>query len=545
MAHISDIPFHAIPRQSALFLSYLESSPAALRFYQYAPTMEGLENAARGRIKDAQFPREEIASILERQNKGYGCDATTLGQISALRNPDSVAILTGQQVGFFTGPLYTIYKALTAIQIAGELKKRGFRAIPIFWMDTEDHDLREVTLRTVLNPNSSLENIDFRSIFSEEPPACSVGSIPLPEAIREAVQNYLSHFPDSDEKPGLKLQLESTYRSGATLAQSFAELLLRILPGSGLILFNPQDAEAKRLASAVFQTALQKEDAVRNALLQRNQQLEQSGFHSQVKVLENSTVLFLTKDGERRALERKDSRFRLKNTDRTCGLDELLDAAAGTPERFSPNVLLRPLVQDHLFPTVAYVGGSSEVAYFAQIEALYEMFDCPMPVIWPRHSLTLVEPEVGAEMDRLGVGVQDCFHGKQILAEKTVQNADFSKAAATLDKLGEHLDQILTEVKPDMQAVEPPLAQALETARRKILHNVQHLKSQVIRFEGIRNSSTLGIIDLLLNNCYPYQNLQERELGIHHFLARHGSSVLDDIRAAMDLGSFAHRVLRL
>ncbi len=545
MARITDIPFHTIPRQSALFLSYLESSPAALRFYPHAPTMESLENAARGRIKEVQFPRKEIASILKRQNIGYGCDPATLDQISELGKSDSVAILTGQQVGFFTGPLYTIYKALTAIQMAGELKKQGFNAVPIFWMDTEDHDLPEVTHRTVLNPDSSLESIDFRNIFSEKPPTCSVGSIRLPETIREAVQNYLSHFPDGDDKPEWKLQLESAYKPGATLAQSFAELLLRILPGSGLILFDPRDVEAKRLASVVFQTALQKEDAIRKALFRRSRQLDQSGFHSQVNVQENSTVLFFAEDGERRALERKDSCFGLKNVDRTFGLDELLNAAADTPERFSSNVLLRPLVQDHLFPTVAYVGGSSEVAYFAQIEVLYEMFDRPMPVIWPRHSLTLVEPGIGAEMGRMGIGVQDCFHGKQILAEKTMRNADFSKATATLDALRDHLDQALTEVKPDLQAMEPPLAQALETARRKILHNVQHLKSQVIRFEGNRNSSTLGMIDLLLNNCYPHQNLQERELGIHHFLAGHGSSVLDKIRSAMDLGSFAHRVLWL
>ncbi len=543
MARISDISFSTIPRQSALFLSYLESSPAALRFYQHAPTMQGLETAI-SRIKEVQFPREEIASILDRQNKSYGCDAATLDNISELGKPDSVAILTGQQVGLFTGPLYTIYKALSAIQLAGELRKRGFRTIPIFWMDTEDHDLPEVTRRTVL-ADSFLENIDFRKIFSEELPPCSVGSIRLPETIKEAVQNYLNHLPDGSAKPGLKLQLESTYKPGATLAQSFAELLLRTLPGSGLILFDPQDTGAKRLASAVFRTALQKEDAFREALFYRNKQLEQSGFHYQVNVLENSTVLFLTEGHERRALEKKGSGFGLKNTDRIFGVDELLNTAADTPERFSPNVLLRPLVQDHLFPTVAYVGGSSEVAYFAQIEVLYEMFDRPMPVIWPRHSLTLVEPEVGSEMDRLGIGVQDCFHGREILEQKTVRNPDFSKAAATVDKLREHLDQALTEVKPDLQAIEPPLAQALETARRKILHNVQHLKSLVIHSEGIRNSTTLGIVDLLLNNCYPHQSLQERELGIHHFLSRHGSPVLDTIRSAMDFGSFAHRVLRL
>jgi len=145
MATITDIPFREIPRQSALFLDYLESTPSALGFYQASPTLQSIENTARSRLTTVQFPRNEIAAILRRQNRSYGCDTVTLDRISELENPDSVAILTGQQVGLFTGPLYTIYKALTAICLANGLKKRGVPAVPVFWMDTEDHDLAEVT----------------------------------------------------------------------------------------------------------------------------------------------------------------------------------------------------------------------------------------------------------------------------------------------------------------------------------------------------------------------------------------------------------------
>jgi uncharacterized protein YllA (UPF0747 family) len=159
--------------------------------------------------------------------------------------------------------------------------------------------------------------------------------------------------------------------------------------------------------------------------------------------------------------------------------------------------------------------------------------------------MTLVNPEVGAAMERLGINVSDWFEKREHLAEKAVRNTSFAQAAASLDELQEKLEQVLTEVKPELQTVEPPLAQALETARRKIQHNVQHLKSQVIRLEEKRNSSISADLDLVLNNCYPNQNLQERELGIHHFLARHGSSLLDLIQPTMDIRSFAHRVIRL
>jgi uncharacterized protein YllA (UPF0747 family) len=273
--------------------------------------------------------------------------------------------------------------------------------------------------------------------------------------------------------------------------------------------------------------------------------LDAAGFHTQANVLDNSTVLFFLASGERRALERRDSGFGLRNSDHTFSLAELLDCAEQSPETFSPNALLRPLIQDHLFPTLVYVGGSSELAYFAQIEVLYTLFSRPMPIIWPRNSFTLLDPEIGAEMDRLGIEIQDCFQGKPLLSEKAVRNSGSSKAAASLEELQEHLNRVLTEIRPEMQAAELPLAQALETARRKILHNMKRLKSRVIDWEGQKDASLSSSVDLLLNYCFPNRNLQERELNIHSFLARHGPSLLDTIHSATEIGSFAHRVLRL
>jgi bacillithiol biosynthesis cysteine-adding enzyme BshC len=544
MATITEIPFRRIPRQSALFLEYLEHSPAALRYYHWAPTFENIEAAAED-VKSLQFKRRTIASILHRQNLSFGCDARTLDEINELAKLDCVAVLTGQQVGLFANPLYTIYKALTAIRLSEELNKRGTRAVPIFWMDTEDHDLSEVTCRAVLGADSSLQTIDFRQFFFNDSPAGSVGPMQFQEEIREVVEEYLRHIPGGPWKAEAKFQLESTYRPGSTFGQSFAELLCTILRGSGLILFDPHDAEAKRLAAPVFQTALGNADAFRSALQQRNQELADSEFHSQVSVLENSTVLFFTEKGERRALEKRDQGFGLKNTDRTFSFDEVLACALQTPERFSPNVLLRPLVQDCLFPTVAYVGGSAELAYFAQIAVLYGFYHRPMPVIWPRDSFTLIEPEVAAEFGRLGIDFQDCFQKSASLAEQALRNAGFPRASASLDELQSRLDQVLMEIKPELQTADPTLADSLETARRKILHNIQRLKSRVVRFQGTHNSSISSAVDRVLNHCYPNQTLQERELGIQHFFARHGPPLLDALRAAIDFESFSHHVIHL
>jgi bacillithiol biosynthesis cysteine-adding enzyme BshC len=547
MAKVKGIPFRGIPHQSNLFLSYLDLSPAALHFYRYPPTMEGLERAASDTQAVGHFPRKAMASVLRRQNTMFGGDSETLRRIDELEKPDSVAVLTGQQVGLFTGPLYTIYKALTAVRMAEELKERGITAVPIFWMDTEDHDLAEVTRCAVLDSHSSVRIIDYGTPLCEkvENRMCSVGSLRLPESIRQIVSDYVSHLPDYRWKLQVQSQLELAYRPGASLALSFAQLMLQILRGTGLILYDPQDVEAKQLMSDLFQKALLNAADIHAALYQRNHELSAAGFHPQVSVMDNSTVLFFLADGERRALERHNHGFRLRNSDRSFSRTELLDCAKHTPERFSPNVLLRPLVQDHLFPTVVYLGGPSELAYFAQIEVLYGMFERPMPVVWPRNSYTLLEPEVGAELDRLNLEIQDCFRGEQDLIEKAIRNSCISGIPEKLETLQTHLDQGLTGIRPELQVVDPPLVQALENAKRKILHNVRHLKSRAVRLEGKHNSSVSNAVQLLINHCFPNRNLQERELGILGFFARHGPPIVDTIRSVTEPEDFAHRVLRL
>jgi bacillithiol biosynthesis cysteine-adding enzyme BshC len=546
MAIVQDISFRSIPHQPALFLSYLDLTPAALRFYRYPPATESLESAARDMQAGQQFPRKAMASILRRQNGMVGTDSETAHRIDELEKPDSVAILTGQQIGMFTGPLYTIYKALSAVHISDELNKRGIRAVPVFWMDTEDHDLPEITRRTVLDSDSRIQVIDYRdSLFSEADTMRPVGSLRFPPGITQAVRDYAGSLPNSRWKPQMEAVLESSCKPGADLAHSFAQLMSQILRGSGLIFFNPNDAAAKRLTGFLFQKALRDADTIRGGLFKRNHELKTAGYQPQVRVAERSTVLFFLEDGRRYALEKRGSGFGLKNSGRVFSLNELLNRAAENPEKFSPNVLLRPLIQDHLFPTIAYVGGSSELAYFAQIEVLYTHFGRPMPVLWPRNSYTLLEPEIGEEMQRCNIDLMDCFLGERHIKEKSFHNSGVAKASASLEELKETMDRGLTGILPEVQSVDPPLAQALETARRKIFHNIRRMKLRLTRIEDGRNASVSARARAWLNHCYPNQNLQERELNILHFLARHGPPLLDTIHSATEIGHFAHRVIRL
>ncbi len=544
---LKNIPYSQIPNQSALFLKYLEHHSDALRFFHHSPSFDTLSSGLRDRVLRGEFPRSRIANILERQNISYGCTSKTLNRIDELKNPECAAIVTGQQVGLFTGPLYTIYKALTAAHLSDELRDRGIPAVAVFWMETEDHDLKEVTHQTVLASDNSVRIMDYGNILFPDAPASSrpVGSIAFPDSILTVVRDFVRYLPESVWKPEIEYLLERTYHPGETFTRSFARLLTKILRDTGIILFDPRDPETKPLVSHIFRWALEQSDEIHKALVERNRELESAEFHSQVRVSDDSTVLFYIENEQRHAIEKRPSGFALKNTERTFSLEELRSRLAVNPENFSPNVLLRPVVQDSLFPTLAYVGGPSELAYFAQVEALYSLLEKPMPVIWPRESLTLMDAAIRDSMLRLGIEIQDCFEGIQFLKEKALHHTGSGDGGSRLQALIDKLETTFAAIAQDVKSLDPSLPPALDTARRKIVHNLRRLKLRVVDIEGTSDSSVLRAAGLLLNHCFPNRNLQERELNILHFYSLRGPAVLDSIRSGIQTSGFFHHVLKL
>lgn len=542
-----DISFRTIPGFSRIFLEYLDLAPQAFQFYQRPPSITAVEQFARGELSHLPYARGELAAILKRQNQALGAEDRTLANIGELSQPDCVAVVTGQQVGIFTGPLYTIYKALTAIRIAAELRRRGTRAVPVFWMECEDHDLEEVTHTAVAGADSTLHRLNFlEQLFgSASEAARPVGTYTLTEAIRKSTREYAELLPAAEHLQEVRSLMESAYRPGSGFADAFGRLMTLLLGPRGLIFFNAGDRGAKPLVASAFQEALRGAGAIQQSLVERNRALGAAGYHTQVNLPENATVLFLREGSERRAIIRNGPRFVSKNTDRSYELADLLAIAENEPDRFSPNVLLRPLIQDHLFPTAAYVAGPGEVAYFAQTEMLYRQLRRPMPAIWPRAGFTLIEPEIHAAMTECNVSFEDCLQGRPMVMKKIMEREQRSSASARIKGMGEELERTLTEIRPEMVLAEASLGPALDTAKKKILHNIDGLHTKLVQLEAGRDGTVDRKADFIFNNCYPNKNLQEREFGAPVFLARHGLQLLDALYSEIHIASFAHRVITL
>jgi bacillithiol biosynthesis cysteine-adding enzyme BshC len=511
------------------------------------PDFDSVIEMSRSVLPAHDFSRARLAKILRRQNRAFGADDTTFRHIDQLQDPGTVAIVTGQQVGLFTGPLYTVYKALSAIRIAQRLRAMDISAVPVFWMDSEDHDLTEITHATLVGDDSQVRTVDFLPVLFDPAPgkARPTGSILLPPSVETAIAGYASALPHGRHREQVLTDIRAAYQPGVDFATAFARLLARLFHGRGLILFEPRDGEAKQILSPVFREAVRNTVGLRHSVLERSRLLAQQGLHAQVTVFDNSTVLFLEHEGERRALTVQEGRFHVKGSDASFSEADLACLSENEPERFSPNVLLRPIAQDFLFPTAAYVAGPAETAYFAQIQVLYPAFRRAMPVIWPRDSFTLLEPEVSARMESYHVRLQDCLEGERHLAERMFRESKDASALSILSGLRAKLEREIDGLRPVVAAADASLGPALDTARRKVLHQIETLQAKFVHFESRRDSHFTEVANFLLAHCYPNRSLQERQLGIHRFTARFGPALLDLLYGLCAADDFAHGVVHL
>ncbi|MGH9641047.1 MAG: bacillithiol biosynthesis cysteine-adding enzyme BshC, partial [Terriglobales bacterium] len=362
------VPFRQIPHTTRLFLDYLSNTPSVQQFYPRSPLFsEWLKDEA-SRVQYDQQRREKVSEILARQNRDWGSSERTHANIERLRR-GAVAAITGQQVGLFGGPLFSIFKALTAVKLAAEATAAGVDCVPVFWLATEDHDLAEVNHISLASEQGPPEPL---AVETNAVPDAPVGTIKFGPEINPVVERAAALLGDSE----VTAWLRESYRPGETLGSSFARLFARLFAEWGVILLDPADPAFHVLAKPLFREVIERAPELDEALLARGKAIEAAGYHQQVKVTAATTLLFEVKNGARTAM-RRNTKANGNGADFISGHErlsrqQLLGRIEQSPENFNPNVLFRPVVQDYLLPTLAYTGGAAEVAYFAQVGVVYE-----------------------------------------------------------------------------------------------------------------------------------------------------------------------------
>ncbi|MGH9668832.1 MAG: bacillithiol biosynthesis cysteine-adding enzyme BshC, partial [Terriglobales bacterium] len=368
------LPFSAIPHTTRLFADYLQRFEKVRSFYSRPPFQRDRVGEDSKALAYDPARRRAVAAILERQNRTWAASAETLENIERFRQ-GAFAVVTGQQVSLFGGPLFSLYKALTAIKVAAELSRAGTECVPVFWLATEDHDLEEVNHATLLAPDAALHRLVTSSRGKENAPVSSI-------ALGDDIQGLVAAAAEVLGEGEATGWLRQSYRPGETLGNAFARLFSQIFRHSGVVLLDASDAELHGLAAPLYREALAGAAGLEEALLHRNRALESAGYHAQARVTASSTLLFRTESGSREAIHRSDGDFVVGT--RKVPAADLQRQLSDDPGSFSANVLLRPVVQDYLLPTLAYVGGPSEVAYFAQAAVVYEKLLGRVTPILPR-----------------------------------------------------------------------------------------------------------------------------------------------------------------
>jgi len=542
---VERLPFERIPQQSRLFLDYLKDPNALRRFYPEAVRFHYELDARARRVLDHQATdRTALCDALEASNARWNAGGATLDNIKRLRSNDSVAVVTGQQVGLFTGPLYTIYKALSAVRLAACLSARGTPAVPVFWMASEDHDWEEVQRAEVIACDGRLAGVGVPDALHEE--GEQVGGVILSESVGDATKRLFELLPSSEFLPRLEALLRECYRPGRTFGDAFALLLATLTSKYGLILLDPMDASLKRLAAPLYAEAARRAAEIAAATDARSRELVEAGYHAQVHTSPDSFPLFLVEGGARRALARtSEGRYRAKGTEQEWTAEELSALALREPERFSPNVTLRAVVQDYLLPTIAYFGGSAEIAYFAQTSESYRVLSRPATPILPRASLTVVERRVGRTLERYGLRLEDFFGGLDSVTARVVEEHLGKEVAGAFDSADAKVAGALDELETSLRSFDPTLADALTGGRKKISHQLEGLRSRFHRAQIARDRAGMRQLERAATSLYPEKALQERHVNVASLLARHGHYFVEWIHDSIDLSTNDHQIVYL
>ena len=537
------IPIKKLPHISPLVYDY---------FYNYDKVSEFFTGDFRDpsaythqleKVKSRSYPRKRLVHILEELNSSYGCGDRTIGNIKKLTENKTCAVVTGQQAGLFSGPLYTFYKALTAIKLAESLEQKSQEScVPVFWMASDDHDFEEIDHVSLLNTENQIVEIKYQGHSSglKEP----VSNIVLTKEISNCIRQLDALTHDSEFKPEILSQLSNAYQPGRSFVDAFARWLTRLFESFGLVFIDAAHPDLKDLGKEIFYIEISQNSLSTQSALVASQKLAQKGYSTQVQLHEGILNLFLVED-ERESVQFKGDDFSVKDKSKTYKKDELLRLVEKQPYKFSPNVLLRPLFQDTLLPTVAYVGGLSEVAYFAQIKGAYERFRLPMPIIYPRKSLTLIEKNVDRALKTYDLSVQDMWQEADAKINKIAREKIPESLARAFQTAASHLDKDMTGIKQEVSGFEHTLEKTVDLTARKIHHQLNLLEKKILLASKRQNTILTQRFQLLKNRLYPNERLQERIFNITPFLIKYGLTLTERLYKALDLNHHDHQLLKL
>jgi bacillithiol synthase len=519
----------------------------AYDFGRLAPFFAG-NPAADGAWADAiartlAYPRDRrrVVDVLAAQQDRRGSPVETRAAAARLLDPRAVAVVTGQQAGLFGGPLFTLLKALTAISLAERVtREHGVPAVPIFWVESEDHDWQEVSSCAVLD-----QDLHRRTITIGTPPGAGEGpvsSVKLDPSVLAAIDGLRATLPATEFTSATLDALAEAYRPGAGMSDAFARWLEFLLGRFGLVVHDSSEPAAKALVGAIFTRELEQPRTTTTLAADRGQALVDLGYHAQVVPHPDNVALFKL-DGIRQTVHFRDGAFLVGGT--PVSESELVDESRRHPDRFSPNVLLRPVVQDTLFPTCCYVAGPNELAYLAQLQPIYGRFGVPQPLFVPRASATLLDAAAAKFLTRYEVALETLQADSEATLNALLERQLPSSVEKALEDVSRAVETGMARLVEAVPSIDPTLGGAARGTLGRMQHDLGALHDKIIHAAKRRDDTLRRQFARARAQAFPDGHPQERAVGFIYFLNRYGPALIDRLHVDVPLDMGTHWVLTI
>jgi len=540
------IDFRELPSSagfSQLFLDYINEYDLLGDFFPGDFRKEPTFRAVISAMGPRRFDRARLASILERQNTEYRSGALSVANARLLGGEKCYAVVTGQQVGMFGGPLYTVYKIVTCLNLTGALKKRypDCEFVPVFWLEGEDHDFGEVSRVTILDRGGVPVPVEYPTDSrTEGKNPGPVGELRLGAAVEEVMKSLEAALLPTEFTRALLEELRNAYSGDRTFLEAFVRWTIFLFGDSGLVFLNPNDPDLKRGLAPIFEQEIEQFPRTSQAVIQRSAELEER-YHAQVKP--KSINLFLLHRGGRYLIEPREHDFSLKGTRHFISREEMSRLLRDHPASFSPNVILRPIAQDFLLPTIAYVGGPSEVAYHAQLGPVYDQFGVTRPVVYPRASASFVEERAERALRKHQLPITQLFEDSDAVTERILRQVDGVNVEALFRTADDTIAAMFTELHFGLSEIDPTLKGPLDASKSKIEQALRVLQEKSVAAQKRRNETVVRQIEGAIASMMPGGILQERGLNLIYYLNKYGPETIRWLTGELKADLFKHQLL--
>jgi bacillithiol biosynthesis cysteine-adding enzyme BshC len=498
-------------------------------FFAGDPTLPSSWSDAIARAQKHPRQRAQLAGILQAQLARRDAPAAAREAAALVADEKSVAILTGQQAGLFGGPLFTLYKALTALKLAERVhEEHGIPAVAIFWVEAEDHDWDEVSSCAVLD-----NDFQRRTIRLPPPPGAGhtpVGFIKLGAEIEAAIDELASTLPSTEFTGPLLESLRAAYRPGRGMADGFARWMDTLAGGHGLVVFDCSDATAKPLAGEIFVREIQHPGRTWRLAGEAGEQLAAGGYHAQVSESPEDGPALFHLDGGRTAIKAEEAA-------------SLAAEVRAQPAAFSPNVLLRPIVEETLFPTVCYVSGPNELAYLAQLRKVYEHFGVPMPLFYPRLSATLLDSASARFVAKHDLPLEVLQARDESALNRLLASSLPTAVERALGEADASIARSMAALVASVPAIDPTLEGAARSTLGKLQHDLAALRGKIISAAKKRDETLRRQFFRARSQAFPDGMPQERAIGAVSLLNRYGPALVERLLTDLPLDLGHHWVL--